>query len=152
MDQFRPLLYFLKENDSTRDVIVETDFISTEDLALLNGSIGVPRTAEFIWIYQKLTEFCIHVNARFYQFQISGFACDLKQPTTDVWVLSIEKGIKSTNKLNVLLSTGSSVLFMNYEEYQVDLAPGTVVVFPAYLWWKVTGDVLACCLSGNHFM
>ena len=152
MDQFRPLLYFLKECNGTRDVIVEPDFISPEDLALLDGAIGVPRTAEFIWIYQKLTEFCTRVNDRIYQFQSSGFAGDLERPTVDDWVLSIEKGIKSTNKLNVVLCMGSAVLFMNHGEYKVDLAPGTVAVFPAYLWWKVSGTVLVCCLSGNHFM
>jgi hypothetical protein len=153
MDQFRPLLYFLKECNSTRDVIVEPDFINPDDLVLLKGAIQVPRTAEFIWLYEKLTAFCREVNAVFYQFQISGFACDLRRISEDdKWILSIEKGINSTNKLNILLCTGTGVLYMNHGEYQVDLAPGTVVVFPAYLWWKASGDVLACHLSGNHFM
>ena len=153
MNDFRPLLYFLKECEHTRDVFVGADCISSDDLTLLDGSAGIPRTAEFIWIYQKLTEYCKKVNEEHYQFQISGFGCDLHvAPNESKWTLSIDRGQSSTNKLNIILWRGEGTLHMNHAEYTVDGARGIIMIFPSYLWWQATGDFLMCTLSGNHFM
>jgi hypothetical protein len=130
---------------------VEQEFISSEDMALLDEVLYVPRTAEFIWIYQKLTEFCKDVNSKYYQFQLSGFGSDLHVPQEEDWILSIDRGEKSTNKLNLILWRGSGVLEMNHGEYKVEGKRGAIMIFPAYLWWKTSGDFLTCTLSGNHF-
>ena len=150
MNDFRPLMYFLKECEHTRDVCVDEEFISSDDLNILDGAASIPRTAEFIWIYQKLTEYSKSINDKFYNFQISGFGTDLFVPETE-WTLSIDKGQKSTNKLNVILWRGEGTLYMNHDEYNVDGHRGTIMIFPSYLWWKATGDFLMCNLSGNHF-
>jgi hypothetical protein len=151
MCDFRPLLYFLKECEHTRDVFVDHDFISSDDLILLDEATSVPRTAEFIWIYQKLSEYCKKVNENYYQFQISGFGKDLCTSEDSEWTLSIDKGQLSTNKLNVILWRGEGSLYMNHNEYTVDGRRGTIMIFPSYLWWKGSGDFLICNLSGNHF-
>ena len=150
----RPLLYFLKECDHMLDVYVDTDFVSQDDLDVFGKNVAdIPRTSEYIWIYQKLTEYCKKVNDENYKFQISGFGCNLYKPECgEYWFLSIGRGEKSTNKLNVVICTGAATLHMNHGDYQLDLQSGSIAIFPAYLWWKVSGDILACTLSGNHFM
>ena len=86
----------------------------------------------------------------------SGFAKNLEslkeEENKDAWRLTINNGEFSTAKLNVILWLGTGTLQVNHDEYKADGQPGTIMVFPAFLWWKATGDYLTCSLSGNHFM
>jgi hypothetical protein len=151
MNDFRPLLYFLKECEHTRDVCVDNEFISTEDLEILDGVSHIPRTADYIWIYQKLTEYCKNINEKYFQFQISGLGTDLHVHVSSDWILSIDRGQASTNKFNIIIFRSSGSLDMNHGEYSIPGDRGNIMIFPSYLWWKASGDILVCTLSGDHF-
>ena len=151
MNEYRPLLYFLKECDHIRDVYVDNEFINEDDIKLLKNSVYVPRTAEHIWIYQKITEIVKTVNSSYFNFQLSGFNSELERFIAEDWVLTLVKGQASTNKLNVVLFTGAGTLHMNHGEYTVECKEGGLAIFPSFLWFKVSGDNLYCTVSGDHF-
>lgn len=153
MDEFRPLLYFLKECEHIRDLYFDEEFLNEDDAKIFKNVIQVPRTSEWIWIYQKLTEKCNEVNREMYNFQISGFNCDLHSSEDYAsWNLTLNKGQRSTNKINVILCTGKVTVYMNHGEYEFEGKIGTILIFPSFLWWKASGEYLMCTLSGNHFM
>lgn len=148
----RPLLYFLKENNHIRDVFYEHEFINEDDCKLFENVSYVPRTSENIWIYQKLAVACNKVNTDFFNFQISGFGSDLKYSNSYTkYTLNMSNGINSVNKLNVILCTGACTLHVNNDEYILDGRPGTLFIFPSFLWFRVEGIYLMCVISGDHF-
>jgi hypothetical protein len=150
----RPLLYLLRENEHVRDTYVEENIMSEDDLKILEDATEIPRTAEFIWIYQKLTERIREGNERIFRFQLSGFATDLYRPETEMteYAMHLEKGIRSANKLVVVLCLEDGVVLdMNHGEYQLTGSKATLFMFPAYMWWRCKGKFLMCILSGDHF-
>jgi len=152
MDEFRPLLYFLKEEINTMDVFVEHDFLSSDDLSLYDDCIEIPRTSDHIWIYEKLTKKCKVVNENIYHFQISGFGIDISKKTgVEQWTLSLGSGFESTFKMNVIVCTSDAELFINHGSYKVQGKRGTLFIFPSYLWWKITGNFIYTVLSGDPF-
>ena len=148
----RPLLYFLKESNNLRDVHVIQEFLMEDEVNSIKKLKWIPRTAEYIWIYQKISVMCKKINTDTYQFQISGFGEDLRLLEDSEWTFSLKKGFMSTNKLVVILCTGDALVHMNHGEHEVQAKAGVMLVFPAFMWWKISGAHLYCTISGNHFM
>lgn len=154
-DWRKPLLYFLKTSEKMLDTYVVKDFLNSEDLELLVSKIDdddkIPRNAENIWIYQKITQTCKEINEKIFHFQISGFDDDLFIGKKTDWIQTLGTATFSTLKLNIILCLEDIKFEMNHGQYNFDAPKSSLILFPSYLWWKTEGKYLITFLSGDHF-
>lgn len=123
--------------------------LSRDDLRMSKVMFIAPGQNE--WIYDKLAQACISVNARRYQFEIRGFQTELQLAnygTDDFfnWHMDFGIGDISNRKLSISVQLsdedeyeGGELQFMiNQDIHVAPKTKGTAIIFPSFAQHRVT--------------